>query len=109
MSKQFRLLVDRTAISVKLRAQLGAEPRILCLGLGKPSSDRTAQIQLALLLLLVQEFEVSLATVCGSLSQIPSIRVTAFDPVWDDLDKRVLAHFQISLEAENLVSLRIPV
>ncbi|ORX36437.1 hypothetical protein BD324DRAFT_645995 [Kockovaella imperatae] len=68
---------------VMLKAAVGSSPQILCLGLGKPASDRTAQIQLALLLVLAS-------------------RIAAFDPVWDDLDKRVLTYFQVPQIEENL-------
>ena len=44
----------------QLRPRLKPPSTMLCLGIGKVSSDRTAQVQLALLLLLIVELEVSL-------------------------------------------------
>ncbi|WVQ94337.1 hypothetical protein IAU59_001416 [Kwoniella sp. CBS 9459] len=64
---------------------------ILCLGLGKPFSERTAQVQLALLL----ELAVSL--------QCDPSQIEAFDPVSDEGDKKVLLAFGISHMAENLL------
>ncbi|WWC59928.1 uncharacterized protein I303_102491 [Kwoniella dejecticola CBS 10117] len=66
-------------------------PGILCLGIGKPFSDRTAQIQLALIL--------ELAT---SLKCSPS-NIEAFDPVSDEGDKKVLQAFGITHTDENLM------
>ncbi|OCF34510.1 hypothetical protein I316_03551 [Kwoniella heveanensis BCC8398] len=68
---------------------------ILCLGLGKPFSERTAQIQLALLLELA-----------SSLKCDPT-RIEAFDPVSDEGDKKVLSAFGISHENENLLGKHI--
>jgi len=65
--------------------------RILCLGLGKPFSDRSAQIQLALLLEL-----------SASLQQ--TITITAFDPASDEGDRKIYDHFGITYMEENLVS-----
>ncbi|WVF66725.1 hypothetical protein IAT40_001467 [Kwoniella sp. CBS 6097] len=64
---------------------------ILCLGLGKPFSERTAQIQLALLLELAASFK------CDSA------RIEAFDPVSDEGDKQVLSAFGISHMEDNLL------
>jgi len=65
--------------------------QILCLGLGKPFSDRSAQIQLALLLEL-------------SVRLQQAIRITAFDPASDEGDRKVYEHFGITYMEENLVS-----
>lgn len=65
--------------------------KILCLGLGKPFSDRSAQIQLALLL----ELSARLQT---------SMEINAYDPVNDEGDRKVLQHLGITLIEENLVS-----
>jgi hypothetical protein len=71
----------------------GAIPdlQILCLGLGKPFSDRSAQIQLALLLELSARLQ-------------QAIRITAFDPASDEGDRKVYEHFGITYMEENLVS-----
>lgn len=66
---------------------------VLCLGLGKAFSDRTAQIQLSLILEMV-----------SALKKEPSC-IEAFDPVWDEGDKKVLSACGISIIKENLVSL----
>ncbi|CAK9786692.1 hypothetical protein CC85DRAFT_129532 [Cutaneotrichosporon oleaginosum] len=63
---------------------------ILCLGLGKPCVDRTAKIQLALAL----ELAAALGTHPSSIS--------AFDPVFDDGDKRVLSSLSLTIITENL-------
>ncbi|ORY27689.1 hypothetical protein BCR39DRAFT_537986 [Naematelia encephala] len=63
---------------------------VLCLGLGKPFDDRTAQIQLAFLL--------ELASSLGA----PNSEIEAFDPVWDEGDRKVLSAFGIKLIEENL-------
>ncbi|WWC87561.1 uncharacterized protein L201_002451 [Kwoniella dendrophila CBS 6074] len=68
---------------------------ILCLGIGKPFSDRTAQIQLALLL--------ELATSLGC----PTSSVEAFDPVSDEGDRKVLSFFGIRNLQENLTGKHI--
>jgi hypothetical protein len=44
----------------KLVALLGEGTRILCLGLGKPLGDRTAQIQLGLMLELASALKVGM-------------------------------------------------
>ncbi|WWD16810.1 hypothetical protein CI109_101242 [Kwoniella shandongensis] len=64
---------------------------ILCLGLGKPFSDRTAQIQLALLLELGQSLN------CEPVS------IEVFDPVFDEGDRKVLATFGVTVLEENLL------
>ncbi|WWC98864.1 hypothetical protein V866_005758 [Kwoniella sp. B9012] len=64
---------------------------VLCLGIGKPFSDRTAQIQLALLLELAD-----------SLS-CPTSSIEVFDPVSDEGDKRILSAFGINHLEENLM------
>ena len=38
---------------------IGSSPQILCLGLGRPSTDRTAQIQLAFMLLIAHDVNVN--------------------------------------------------
>jgi DnaJ family protein A protein 5 len=68
--------------------------QILCLGLGKPFSDRSAQIQLALLL----ELSARLQSV---------ISVQAYDPVSDDGDRKVLDQLGVSTMEENLVRVGI--
>lgn len=72
---------------------LGPVPKlhILCLGLGKPFSDRSAQIQLALLLELSARLQVI-------------IDISAFDPASDEGDRKVLAQFGIAYMQENQVS-----
>lgn len=65
--------------------------QILCLGLGKPFSDRSAQIQLALLLELSARLQ-------------QAIGITAFDPASDEGDRKVYEHFGITYMEENLVS-----
>ncbi|WRT65403.1 uncharacterized protein IL334_002346 [Kwoniella shivajii] len=62
---------------------------ILCLGIGKPFTDRTAQIQLSLILELA-----------ASLKCDP-INIEAFDPVTDEGDRKVLSAFGISQLEEN--------
>ena len=66
--------------------------QILCLGLGKPFSDRSAQIQLALLLELSARLQ-------------QAITISAFDPASDEGDRKVYEHFGITYIEENLVSL----
>ncbi|WVR04088.1 hypothetical protein IAU60_001087 [Kwoniella sp. DSM 27419] len=63
---------------------------ILCLGIGKPFSDRTAQIQLALLLELATSLQCDMS------------RIEAFDPMSDEGDKKVLSAFGIVELEENL-------
>jgi hypothetical protein len=65
--------------------------QILCLGLGKPFSDRSAQIQLALLLELSARLQ-------------QAIKISAFDPASDEGDRKVYEHFGIAYMGENLVS-----
>jgi hypothetical protein len=65
--------------------------QILCLGLGKPFSDRSAQIQLALLLELSARLQ-------------HTITISAFDPASDEGDRKVYQHFGITYMEENLVS-----
>ena len=67
---------------------LGASPRIICLGIGKPYTDRSAQIQLALLLELRDRL--------GS-------PVQAYDPQWDEGDKMVMALAGVDVLTENKV------
>lgn len=67
------------------------ELQILCLGLGKPFSDRSAQIQLALLLELSARLQ-------------SSIHMSAYDPVSDKGDCKVLEQFGITLIEENMAS-----
>jgi len=94
-----RLLVDMWQTVSRLYAQddgsgdRGPIPdlEILCLGLGKPFSDRSSQIQLALLLEL-----------SASLQQ--TITITAFDPASDEGDRKIYEHFGITYMEENLVS-----
>ncbi|WVQ74378.1 hypothetical protein IAR50_003979 [Cryptococcus sp. DSM 104548] len=64
---------------------------IICLGLGKPFTDRTAQIQLALLLGLV-----------GALGSKAS-EVVIFDPVFDDNDKGLLRQLGLEASEQNLL------
>ncbi|OCF78359.1 hypothetical protein I204_00297 [Kwoniella mangroviensis CBS 8886] len=64
---------------------------VLCLGIGKPFSDRTAQIQLALLLELAD-----------SLS-CPTSSIEVFDPVSDEGDKKIFSGFGINHLEENLM------
>ncbi|KAL7419810.1 hypothetical protein Q5752_005726 [Cryptotrichosporon argae] len=78
-------LVDR------IRTVLGlGDVATLCLGLGKPFSDRTAQIQLVLLLELVRAL------------QAKAEDVHVFDPVFDEGDRKVLAHYDLRVLDENL-------
>ncbi|BEI95756.1 hypothetical protein CcaverHIS631_0107050 [Cutaneotrichosporon cavernicola] len=63
---------------------------ILCLGLGRPYGDRTAKIQLALAL--------ELASALGAL---PS-SISAFDPVFDEGDTRVLTSLSVTIITDNL-------
>jgi DnaJ family protein A protein 5 len=65
--------------------------RIQCLGLGKPFSDRSAQIQLALLLELSARLQ-------------DGIRIEAYDPVSDEGDRKVQDRLGISLFEHNLAS-----
>lgn len=65
--------------------------QILCLGLGKPFSDRSAQIQLALLLELSARLQ-------------QAITISAFDPASDEGDRKVYKQFGITYMEENLVS-----
>jgi DnaJ family protein A protein 5 len=60
-----RQLTDRPAIITRLKPLLSDAqvPSSLCLGLGKPFTDRTAQIQLALLLALADSLEVRVPTI----------------------------------------------
>jgi hypothetical protein len=67
------------------------ELHILCLGLGKPFSDRSAQIQLALLLELSARLQ-------------QTITISAFDPASDEGDRKVYQHFGVTYMEENLVS-----
>jgi hypothetical protein len=64
-SPDLRQLTDRPAIITRLKPLLSGDqvPLSLCLGLGKPFTDRTAQIQLALLLALVDSLEVRAPTI----------------------------------------------
>ncbi|OWZ26582.1 hypothetical protein C356_06913 [Cryptococcus neoformans c45] len=64
---------------------------ILCLGLGKPFSDRTAQIQLALAL------ELANALNCA----VHDLEI--YDPVWDEGDKKVLSSIGVTLFQYNLL------
>ncbi|EIW69175.1 hypothetical protein TREMEDRAFT_31392 [Tremella mesenterica DSM 1558] len=87
-------LLDRWGPDWFSKSILGPDPfaplKVLCLGLGAPSIDRTAQIQLSLLLALV----------AGLDSQHNTIE--AFDPVWDEWDRRLLDRFGINALNENL-------
>jgi hypothetical protein len=65
--------------------------QILCLGLGKPFSDRSAQIQLALLLELSARLQQAIA-------------ISAFDPASDEGDRKIYEQFGITYMEENLVS-----
>jgi DnaJ family protein A protein 5 len=67
---------------------LQCAPSIICLGIGKPFSDRTAQIQLALLL--------ELGARLGSAIQ-------AYDPLWDDGDRRVMQMTGVEVLHDNKV------
>ncbi|WVQ83519.1 hypothetical protein IAT38_005660 [Cryptococcus sp. DSM 104549] len=68
-----------------------ADVSLLCLGLGKPFSDRTAQIQLALMLELAAELKVD-----------PS-HVEVFDPVFDEGDRKVISSYNATLLEDNLL------
>jgi DnaJ family protein A protein 5 len=82
------------ALIERLRPLLFTSPQqelaILCLGLGKPYGDRTAKIQLALAL--------ELASALGA----PASAISAFDPVFDEDDTRVLTSLSVTLITENL-------
>nr|XP_019049923.1 hypothetical protein I302_00343 [Kwoniella bestiolae CBS 10118]OCF28853.1 hypothetical protein I302_00343 [Kwoniella bestiolae CBS 10118] len=87
-----------TSLITKLQDILELDPAsapdgvgILCLGIGKPFSDRTAQIQLALLLELADSLNCS------------SSNIEAFDPVSDEGDRKVLSAFDINHSDENLL------
>nr|XP_019012381.1 uncharacterized protein I206_03228 [Kwoniella pini CBS 10737]OCF51162.1 hypothetical protein I206_03228 [Kwoniella pini CBS 10737] len=79
----------------KLQGILASSPApdgigVLCLGIGKPFSERTAQIQLALIL------ELATSLNCAA------INIEAFDPVSDEGDKKVLQAFGITHLEQNL-------
>ncbi|KAK8861287.1 hypothetical protein IAR55_002106 [Kwoniella newhampshirensis] len=69
----------------------GNERSILCLGIGKPFSDRTAQIQLALLL------ELALSLRCEQS------KIEVYDPVFDDGDKKLLSFLGVTILDDNLL------
>ncbi|XAO26891.1 hypothetical protein I312_105732 [Cryptococcus bacillisporus CA1280] len=64
---------------------------ILCLGLGKPFSDRTAQIQLALALELANALNCTVHD------------LELYDPLWDEGDKKVLSSIGVTLLEDNLL------
>lgn len=81
----------------RLCTMFGSQPSVadvdvLCLGLGKPYNDRTAKIQLA----LIMELTAGLGA--------PVSIIKAYDPVFDDGDRRVLAELGCSVIEDNLVS-----
>nr|ODN87212.1 hypothetical protein L203_03484 [Cryptococcus depauperatus CBS 7841] len=65
--------------------------RILCLGLGKPFSNRTAQIQLALLLELAHVLKCDTA------------EIELYDPMWDDGDRKLLSLLGVKCLEQNLL------
>ncbi|KAL1410160.1 hypothetical protein Q8F55_004165 [Vanrija albida] len=82
-------LVSRTR-SVLFSGADQVDFEVLCLGLGKPFSDRTAKIQLAFILELV-----------SGLGGEPSI-IDSFDPVFEAGDRQVLEALGCTVIEENL-------
>ncbi|EKM55678.1 uncharacterized protein PHACADRAFT_93502, partial [Phanerochaete carnosa HHB-10118-sp] len=72
-----------------LQALAIQQPRVLCLGLGNPSSSRDARAQLAFLL-----------AVCDDLT-LERSTVSAYDPVFTDEDGQLLATAQVQRLIEN--------
>lgn len=85
---------DWTDMLERLRAVYGdvADLVVLCLGLGKPYSDRTAKIQLAFILELA----------AGLGAGASAIRT--FDPVFEEGDLQLLKALGCEVMEENLVS-----
>lgn len=65
------------------------QPRVLCLGLGSPTSSRDARTQLAFLLAACDDLTLERST------------VSAYDPVFTDEDDRLLATVQVQRLTEN--------
>ncbi|ODN76970.1 hypothetical protein L202_05533 [Cryptococcus amylolentus CBS 6039] len=64
---------------------------VLCLGLGKPYTDRTARIQLALLLGLLTALQSDIS------------EVVIFDPIFDHNDKALLRQLGLDVSEQNLL------
>lgn len=64
-------------------------PSVLCLGVGKPFTDRTAKIQLAFIL--------ELAASLGATAPVET-----FDPVYEDADRQVVEALSCTITPENL-------
>ncbi|GJE86879.1 SRR1-domain-containing protein [Phanerochaete sordida] len=72
-----------------LRVLAMQKPRVLCLGLGSPSSSRDARTQLAFLLAACDDLTLERST------------VSAYDPVFTDEDDRLLATAGVQRLTEN--------
>ncbi|GFZ42894.1 hypothetical protein JCM24511_00612 [Saitozyma sp. JCM 24511] len=90
--KKTKLLGKWDAIIMRLKPLLSDArvPSSLCLGLGKPFTDRTAQIQLALLLALADSLEISTSN------------IECFDPAWEEGDVKLLKAIGLTPLEANL-------
>jgi hypothetical protein len=68
---------------------------IICLGLGSPENSAFAQLQLAFLVLLLQQFNYT------NKHQSPVDSIRAYDPVFSSVDIAILRRFQISVDSVN--------
>lgn len=98
-------LSDRAGWTSRIEGLVAASTTsILCLGIGAPAEDRTAQIQLALLLELAVSLKVRSRSSAAAHPQVPFNDVEIYDPVWTQLDRDVLDVFGLKVVSENMVS-----
>lgn len=82
--------------------------RIICLGLGSPTSSRSAQIQLGLLLVIhswLSQLHTRPACSASSTARIPehsgAIECIAYDPVFTAQDRELLERYAIRIAPSN--------
>lgn len=102
VGEKIKSLLGRVFSSAEGTETAGVEvpASVLMLGLGSVRNSRAAQLQLAFLLLVREELERCLES--QSKDRQALIKVTAFDPVFDDVDRSVLASFDIETLDANL-------